>query len=201
MMPRTSPRLCSRPRSVPELVPPANCQRSTSASSRFQSALALTKVPRFCRASTIPLAARTFSDSRSAVRPTSNSLCNATRSSVAPSEISPLSTGARESPRSGRALHGARMASCRSAVCWWDRDAAVLSTGQADDLTTLQPPSTSRLDPVMQDASAAARKAIAAATSSGVPKRPAAVSATLRCRSSCGTRSQAAVRIGPGSTV
>lgn len=89
MIARTSARLCSSARSDSDVEAPSNCQRRTSASRRFHSARGRTKVPRRCRASTIPLAASTLSDSRSAVRLTSNSLCRPTRSSVAPSAISP----------------------------------------------------------------------------------------------------------------
>src|SRR5258706_13712288 len=75
-----------------------------------------------------------------------------------------------------------------------------LSSCQADALTTLQPPSTIRPAPVMNEASSDARKAIAAAASCGRPIRRRTVCAMLLCRSSSLTRSQAAVSIGPGST-
>src|SRR6185312_16002190 len=68
-------------------------------------------------------------------------------------------------------------------------------------LTTDQPPSTTRFAPVTNEASEEARNATAAATSSGRPNRPATVSATLAARPSASTRSHAAVRIGPGTTV
>jgi hypothetical protein len=63
----------------------------------------------------------------------------------------------------------------------------------------LQPPSTTSWVPVMKLASGDARNAAAAATSSGVPNRPATVCCTLCARSVSLTRSQARVRIGPGT--